>query len=68
MNTKAISLIRHLLDTEAKDRALGSEFCHLMVQIAFAAKIMAHEISRAGLMVRSELVGAETRRAMRRSN
>ena len=59
MNTKAISLTRHLLDQEAKHPALGAEFCHLMVQLAFAAKIMAREISRAALIDRLGLVGGK---------
>jgi fructose-1,6-bisphosphatase I len=52
-------LTRHLFDQEAKDRALGTEFCHLMVQLAFAAKIMAREISRAALTDRLGLVGGQ---------
>jgi fructose-1,6-bisphosphatase I len=59
MSTKAISLTRHLLDQEAKNPELGTEFCHLMVQLAFAAKIMAREISRAALIGRLELVGVQ---------
>jgi fructose-1,6-bisphosphatase I len=59
MDTKAISLTRHLLDEEAGHPALGTEFCHLMVQLAFAAKIMAREISRAALIDRLGLVGGK---------
>ena len=50
MSTQAISLTRHLLNHEAKYPALGTEFCHLMVQLAVAAKIMAREIRRTALM------------------
>ena len=57
MNIEAVSLTRYLLDHEAKRPELGSEFCHLMVQLAFAAKIMAHEITRAALVGRLGLVG-----------
>jgi fructose-1,6-bisphosphatase I len=50
MSTKAVSLTRHLLDHEAREPELGVEFCHLMAQLAFAAKIMAREIARAPLV------------------
>jgi fructose-1,6-bisphosphatase I len=50
VSSEAISLTRFLLGHEAKNPELGSEFCHLMAQLAFAAKIMAHEIGRAGLI------------------
>ena len=50
MDTKVVSLTRHLLDHEASKRELGIEFCHLMAHLAFAAKIMARQIARAPLV------------------
>lgn len=47
MNIEAVSLAQYLFDHEARDPALGSEFCQLMMQIAFAAKIIARELTRA---------------------
>jgi fructose-1,6-bisphosphatase I len=47
MSIKAISLTQHLLDHEAKRPELGPEFCQLMGQLAFAAKAIAREVSRA---------------------
>jgi fructose-1,6-bisphosphatase I len=57
MNAEAVSLTRYLLEHEAKDPALGAEFCRLMAQIAFAAKIMAHDITRASLLGASGAAG-----------
>src|SRR6185437_15892726 len=57
MTSGAISLTRFLLGHEAKNPELGSEFCHLTAQLAFAAKIMAHEIGRAGLIGKLGLAG-----------
>ena len=59
MSTEAVSFARYLLDHEAKRPELGVEFCHLMVQLAFAAKIMAREITRAALINRLGLVGTQ---------
>ena len=53
-----VSLNRYLLDHEVNNPGLGAEFCHLMVQLAFAAKIMAREITLAPLVVESGLAGA----------
>jgi hypothetical protein len=50
MSAQAVSLTRYLLGHEAKNPELGSEFCHFMAQLAFAAKIMAHQVMRAGLV------------------
>jgi hypothetical protein len=61
MTTATVSFARYLLDHEAKRPELGVEFCHLMVQLAFAAKIMAREIARAALINRLGLVGTKTR-------
>jgi len=58
-STAAVSLTRYLLDHEAKRPELGAEFCHLMVQLAFAAKIMACEITRAALVGKLGLVGTQ---------
>jgi fructose-1,6-bisphosphatase I len=49
MSTETVSLTRYLLDHEAENPALGSEYCHLMLQIAFAAKIITREIACAAL-------------------
>src|ERR1700730_7450661 len=59
MSTEAVSFARYLLDHEAKRPELGVEFCHLMVQLALAAKIMAREITRAALINRLGLVGTQ---------
>src|SRR5438477_13168334 len=57
MSAQAVSLTRYLLGHEAKKPELGSEFCHFMAQLAFAAKIMAHEVMRAGLIGKLGLAG-----------
>jgi len=59
ISNEAISLTRHLLDHEAKRPELGAEFCHLMIQLAFAAKMMACEITRAALVGRLGVVGGQ---------
>lgn len=59
MSTAAVSFARYLLDHEAKRPELGVEFCHLMLQLAFAAKIIAREITRAALINRLGLVGTQ---------
>jgi fructose-1,6-bisphosphatase I len=58
MSAQAVSLTRYLLGHEAKNPELGSEFCHFMAQLAFAAKIMAHQVMRAGLVGKLGLTGA----------
>jgi fructose-1,6-bisphosphatase I len=57
MNIPVVSLTRYLLDHEGNNPGLGAEFCHLMVQLAFAAKIMAREITVAPLVVESGVAG-----------
>jgi fructose-1,6-bisphosphatase I len=57
MNIPVVSLTRYLLDHEGNNPALGTEFCHLMDQLAFAAKIMAREITRAPLELESGPAG-----------
>src|SRR5271167_3790546 len=57
MNIPVVSLTRYLLDHEGVNPELGAEFCHLMVQLAFAAKIMAREITLAPLVAESGLAG-----------
>jgi fructose-1,6-bisphosphatase I len=59
MSTKAISLTRYLQDHEAERPELGSEFCHLMAQLAFAAKLIAREVSRAPLHESFGLTGEQ---------
>jgi hypothetical protein len=46
MSTEAVSFARYLLDHEAKRPELGVEFCHLMVQLALAAKILIATVER----------------------
>jgi Fructose-1-6-bisphosphatase, N-terminal domain len=57
MNIPVVSLTRYLLDHEGNNPGLGVEFCHLMVQLAFAVKIMAREITLAPLVLESGLAG-----------
>jgi fructose-1,6-bisphosphatase I len=57
MNIPVISLTRYLLDHEGSKPGLGAEFCHLMVQLAFAVKIMTREITLAPLVLESGLAG-----------
>jgi fructose-1,6-bisphosphatase I len=57
MNIPAVSLSRYLLDHEGNNAELGAEFCHLMVQLAFAAKVMAREITVAPLAVEAGSAG-----------
>jgi fructose-1,6-bisphosphatase I len=57
MNIPMVSLTRYLLDHEGDNPGLGAEFCHLMVQLEFAAKIMAREITRAPLGLESGPAG-----------
>jgi fructose-1,6-bisphosphatase len=57
MNIPVVSLTRYLLDHEGDKPGLGAEFCHLMVQLAFAVKIMAREITLAPLVLESDLAG-----------
>jgi hypothetical protein len=59
MSTEAVSFAPYLLDHEGKRPELGVEFCHLMVQLAFAAKIIAREITRAALINRIGLVDTQ---------
>jgi len=57
MKIPVVSLTRYLLDHEGDNPELGPEFCHLMVQLAFAAKIMAREITLAPLVEKPGFVG-----------
>src|SRR5437763_868541 len=57
MNIPAASLSRYLLDHEGDNPELGAEFSHLMVQLAFVAKLMAREITLAPLAVESGSAG-----------
>jgi fructose-1,6-bisphosphatase I len=50
MKNQAISLTQYLLSHEAKNAELGPDFCHVMGQLAFAAKSIAREVSRAALV------------------
>src|SRR2546423_14367486 len=57
MNIPAASLSRYLLDHERDNPELGADFCHLIVQLAFAAQVMAREITLAPLAVESGSAG-----------
>ena len=59
MTTKAISLTRYLQDHEAERPELGPDFCHLMAQMAFSAKLIAREVSRAPLHQTFGLTGEQ---------
>jgi fructose-1,6-bisphosphatase I len=50
MHTKGITLTRHLLRQQQAHPGATGEFSVLMSQIALAAKTIAHELSRAGLV------------------
>lgn len=55
----AVSLNRYLIGREAANPSLGTPFCHLMMQLASAAKIMARAVAGAGLIGSSELAGGQ---------
>ena len=57
MSTKAITLSRHVLDDEKQHPEATGEFSALLIQIGYAAKLLAREISRAALIGKLGLVG-----------
>lgn len=57
MNTKAVTLNRHVLEDEKQHPEATGEFSALLIQIGYAAKLLAREISRAALIGRLGLVG-----------
>jgi len=57
MNTLGITLNRHILDEEHKHPGAVGELSRLLVQVGFAAKILAREITRAALVGELGLVG-----------
>ena len=59
MSTKAISLTKYLLEQEAKRPELGPDFCHLMGQLAYAAKAIAREVGRAPLIGSAGYIGEQ---------
>lgn len=57
MGTGAITLSRHVLEDEKKHPEATGEFSTLLIQIGYAAKLLAREISRAALIGKLGLVG-----------
>ncbi len=57
MSTRAITLNRHIIEEERRHPALAGELSELLVQLGFAAKILAREIGRAALVGKLGLVG-----------
>lgn len=57
MSTKAITLSRHVLEDEKLHPEATGEFSTLLIQIGYAAKLLAREISRAALIGKLGLVG-----------
>jgi fructose-1,6-bisphosphatase I len=57
VNTAAITLARHVLEDEKKHPEATGEFSTLLMQIGYAAKLLAREISRAALIGKLGLVG-----------
>ena len=57
MITEAITLSRHVLNDEKMHPEATGEFSALLVQVGYAAKLLAREISRAALIGKLGLVG-----------
>ncbi len=57
MNTPAVTLNRHILEEEQRHAEMVGHLSELLVQIGFAAKILAREIGRAALVGKLGLVG-----------
>ncbi|HSB71070.1 MAG TPA: class 1 fructose-bisphosphatase [Candidatus Methylomirabilis sp.] len=57
MSTRAITLNRHILEEERLHPGAAGELTELLVQLGYAAKILAREIGRAALVGRLGLVG-----------
>lgn len=57
MSTRAVTLNRHVLAEEQRHPEAAGHFSSLLVQLGFAAKILAREIGRAALVGKLGLVG-----------
>lgn len=57
MSTRAVTLNRHILEEERLHPQAVGELTELLVQLGYAAKILAREIGRAALVGRLGLVG-----------
>lgn len=57
MSTRAVTLNRHIIEEEQRHPAMAGELSELLVQLGFAAKILAREIGRAALVGKLGLVG-----------
>jgi fructose-1,6-bisphosphatase len=66
MNRSAVTLGRHIIEDEHRDHNTTGELSRLLVQIGFAAKIIAREVGRAALWASSDWLGKRTQPAMLR--
>lgn len=57
MNSAAVTLTRHIIENENRNHNTTGELSRLLVQIGFAAKIIAREVGRAALVGKLGLVG-----------
>ena len=57
MSTRAVTLNRHILEEERLHPGAAGELSELLIQLGYAAKILAREIGRAALVGRLGLVG-----------
>lgn len=57
MSTGAVTLNRHILEEEQRHPEVAGHLSELLVQLGFAAKILAREIGRAALVGKLGLVG-----------
>ena len=57
MNSHAITLSRHIIEDEHRHHNTTGELSRLLVQVAFAAKILAREFGRAALVGKLGLIG-----------
>ncbi|MFO1350490.1 MAG: class 1 fructose-bisphosphatase [Gammaproteobacteria bacterium] len=57
MSTHAITLSRHILEEELRHPEMAGELSRLLMQVGYAAKILAREIGRAALVGQLGLVG-----------
>jgi len=57
MNRSAVTLGRHIIEDEHRHHNTTGELSRLLVQIGFAAKVIAREVGRAALVGKLGLVG-----------
>lgn len=57
MSSRGVTLNRHIIEEEQRHPAVAGELSELLVQLGFAAKILAREIGRAALVGKLGLVG-----------